>query len=412
MSRSGTASGDAQWRAAVLEELERICASESFRQSRQSVKLLRYLVQHSLDNSEEQLRERAIGVNLFGREPKYDTNEDSIVRVSAAEVRKRLARYYHESGVRGPIEMSIPLGSYRVEFQAYGAMQASAPAPVEAEKASGGWGAWLIAAAIVGVLALAALAASLFWPAAPTAQFWGPAMKDPAPIVIMAPHPVVYTFTRETFRRFRGDSATHAQRQIEVLTGPPEAPILLKEVVPIRDQYLGLGSAHAISSVSAMLAVRKKQYSIRFGKDFSFQDIRHAPAVLVGAYANRWTLQLTEDLRFVLADREGSPEIADRQTGKVWRLSQLGPDGRTTEDYVIVSRLFHPKTGRLVVALAGITQYGTQAAGEFVTDDEVLKAGLTAAPERWDRKNVQFVLYLPVVEGVPGRPQVVASHFW
>ncbi len=40
---------------------------------------------------------------------------------------------------------------------------------------------------------------------------------------------------------------------------------------------------------------------------------------------------------------------------------------------MIVSRLFHPKTGKLLFALAGITQYGTQAAGEFVTDAGLLE---------------------------------------
>ncbi len=64
------------------------------------------------------------------------------------------------------------------------------------------------------------------------------------------------------------------------------------------------------------------------------------------------------------------------------------------------------------MALAGITQYGTQAAGEFVTDDEMLAAATRGAPAGWERKNVQFVLQVPVMEGVPGRPQVVAAHYW
>jgi hypothetical protein len=243
-------------------------------------------------------------------------------------------------------------------------------------------------------------------------RFWGPVIADKSAVVILAPHPVVYSFTRETFQRFRNDGATHAQRQMEVLAGPGDAMIALKDVVPIRDQYLGLGSAYAISSVAAGLAVRKKAYQLKFGSGFSFQDIRHAPAVLVGAYANRWTLQLTEDLRFTLADKDGAPQILDRKTGKKWTLRDLQPDGRTSEDYVIVSRLFHPKTGRLVVGLAGVTQYGTQAAGEFVTDEELLGEASRNAPRGWERMNLQFVLHVPVVEGVPGRPEVVASHYW
>lgn len=401
---------ESPWRATVSEELERVCASDAFSHSKQSARLLRYLVEHSLEANEDQLRERAIGANLFGREPKYDTNEDSIVRVSATEVRKRLARYYREAGARGPIQLSIPLGSYRVEFVTTAATNEPETPEVLPPVTRRRWPPAVAAGAVVPALALVGL--YLFWPATSIERFWGPALRDPARVIILAPHPIVYTFSRETFQRFRGDSSTHAQRQIEVLTGPPEATIQLKDVVPITDQYLGLGSAHAISDVSALLAVRKKEYSLRFGEHFSFQEIRDAPAVLVGAYANRWTLQLTDDARFVLSDRNGAPEIADRQTGKVWALKDLRLNGRTPEDFVIVSRLFHPKTGRLVLALAGITQYGTQAAGEFVTSEELLSAATRSAPAGWERKNVQFVLHMAVVEGVPSRPQVVASHYW
>lgn len=403
---------DQSVRASVLDQLDRVCGSESFRQSRQSVKLLRYLVEHSLDGNEEALRERAIGSTLFGREPKYDTNEDSIVRVSVAEVRKRLARYYHEAGADQRLEVTIPVGSYRVEFHTREApkeepeMRVAAPVSETARNRK-----WRLAV-VAAVAAIAAAGVYLAWPKPAVDRFWGPALADKSAVVILAPHPVVYSFTRETFRRFRKDDATHAQRQIEALSGPEDAVIPLKDVVPIRDQYLGLGSAHAISSVAAIMAVREKAYQLKFGRSFSFQDIRHAPAVLVGAYANRWTLQLTEDFRFTLADRGGAPQILDRKTGTVWALKDLQPDGRTSEDYVIVSRIFHPKTGRLVVGLAGITQYGTQAAGEFVTDEEILGEAILKAPRGWEQLNLQYVLYVPVVEGVPGRPTVVATHYW
>lgn len=390
-------------RQAVPEELERICTSDPFKHSRQSVRLLRYLVEHSLAGDEDSLRERAIGASLFGRDPKYDTNEDSIVRVSAAEVRKRLTRYYQETGAPAGLQFAIPTGSYRVEFHALG------PAPADERPASRKWTVWVLGLGALGILA-AILAVN--WPRSAMARFWGPALSDDSGVVILAPHPVVYTLSRDTFLRFRGQTASHAQRQIEVLTGPPDAAIQLREVVPIKDQYIGLGSAHAISSVAALLAVEKKRYTIRFGGDFSFQDIRHAPAVLVGAYANRWTLQLTDDYRFVLSDREGAPEILDRRSGKLWRLKDLQPNGKTPEDYTIVSRLFHPKTGKLVIALAGITQYGTQAAGEFVTDPEILGEALRGAPADWERRNAQFLLHVPIVEGVPGRPEVVEKHFW
>ena len=53
--------------------------------------LLRYVVEQTLSGNEENLKERTLGVEVFRRSPDYDTNLDPVVRLSAGEVRKRLA---------------------------------------------------------------------------------------------------------------------------------------------------------------------------------------------------------------------------------------------------------------------------------------------------------------------------------
>src|SRR5271157_2416875 len=74
--------------------LEDILRSAPFRTSRQCQDLVRYIVEHSLGASDDSLRERIIGIEVFGRAPDYDTAEDPVVRLRAADVRKRLAQYY------------------------------------------------------------------------------------------------------------------------------------------------------------------------------------------------------------------------------------------------------------------------------------------------------------------------------
>ncbi|HEY3840628.1 MAG TPA: hypothetical protein VGL72_28845, partial [Bryobacteraceae bacterium] len=116
-------------RAPVAGELERVLASEYFRNSKQAERLLRYLVSNSLDSHDDQLRERVIGEKVFGRPPKYDSNSDSIVRVWANHLRKRLAQYYDSEGKNSAIRFRMPPGSYRIEFQA---LNIPVPAPVPA----------------------------------------------------------------------------------------------------------------------------------------------------------------------------------------------------------------------------------------------------------------------------------------
>src|ERR1019366_10021792 len=67
----------------VSEELERILHSHAFAGSERSCSLLRYLVEHALSGDEPALKERIIGMELFGRDASYDTGNDAIVRVSA-----------------------------------------------------------------------------------------------------------------------------------------------------------------------------------------------------------------------------------------------------------------------------------------------------------------------------------------
>jgi hypothetical protein len=93
-------------------------------------------------------------------------------------------------------------------------------------------------------------------------------------------------------------------------------------------------------------------------------------------------------------------------------LPNLPPDRRTTEDYALLTRVFHPDTHAMLVEISGITQYGTDAAGELVTNPDLLREALHGAPPGWQKKNLQLVLHVKVISGVPASPTVVASHFW
>src|SRR5215813_13762011 len=101
----------------VREELERVLASAEFRTSKRSQEFLRYVVEHALNGQAEHLKERIIGIEVFGRSLDYDPGEDATVRVKAGEVRKRLGLYYAEDGIHDPVRIELPLGTYVPEFR-------------------------------------------------------------------------------------------------------------------------------------------------------------------------------------------------------------------------------------------------------------------------------------------------------
>ena len=110
----------AEDRELVLKELDAILASYHFRGSKRYPALLKYVVSAALDGHSGDLKERTLGVEVFGRDPDYDTSADPVVRFSASEVRKRIAQYYHEKGDGARLQIEMPLGSYVPEFLAAG----------------------------------------------------------------------------------------------------------------------------------------------------------------------------------------------------------------------------------------------------------------------------------------------------
>ena len=100
----------------IRDELRRIVVSRHFQASRRGQEFLRYVVNQKNDGHGDLLKERLIGVEIFGRKPDYSTGDDPVVRVQAGDVRRRLERYYADPEVHSEIIISIPLGSYSPTF--------------------------------------------------------------------------------------------------------------------------------------------------------------------------------------------------------------------------------------------------------------------------------------------------------
>ncbi len=118
--------------SSVLGQLERILASSHFVRSQLLARLLRFIVETTLDGKEQELKEYRLGVDVFDRGPDFDPRVDPTVRMHAAKLRARLAQYYAEEGRRDPLVISIPKGGYAAAFTAAaGQVAAQRPEPEE-----------------------------------------------------------------------------------------------------------------------------------------------------------------------------------------------------------------------------------------------------------------------------------------
>ena len=425
-------------RPQVQELLDDILRSTPFRTSRQCQDMFRYIVEQSLAGCDDSLRERVIGIEVFGRSPDYDTAEDPVVRVRAADVRKRLAQYYQRQKNSTELwKIDVPTGSYKAQFQRPGSTVSQVAAAADVAQPSNEVAGsqppeqlianthprkrqvfWATGAAIL----LAAVFAGLMLtehtqshPGTAFDLFWGPVLENPRPVFVCTGTNSVYVLTRKAIEKYK---AAHAHPQDA--TKNLETVVPLEELtnysgvdfIPVKDRFLTTGDASAVAQISSLLASRHHPYDLRFGGDLSFGDLRHNAAILVGAFNNTWTLNMTDNLRFVYESGDSAQmHVQDKfDKSRSWWPKFLGE--KDSDDYAIVSRILDSKTGSVLVTIAGLTHRGTQAAGDFITNPELVAEFTKQTPKDWNRKNLQIVLHTNVVNDIPGPPTVVASYYW
>ena len=382
----------------VRNQLARVLANPLFRNSRHYPALLRYVVEETLEGRQGRLKERSLGVGVFGREPNYDTNLDPVVRTSACEVRKRLAQYYHEHETDATVQIDLPHGSYVPEFRYREiAVAAQAPSPQ--------------------LEPLPAPAA----PSEPPRPWFRryAAVTTVAAILVASGLAAAWSLNRSMIDRF-WSPVSGASDSIMICLGgfsPPAAEPAPTVFDLMRQDHVAFSDALTLGRLTGIFRENHKRFDIRRASDFTLNDFRHGPVVLIGAFDNPWTLRLENQLRFVLEKNPAEPGtnvIRDRRNPSRtnWTEDDSIPYTRLTADYAIVSRFLDPRTEKVVVVVAGLTKYGTIAAGEFATEERYLQSLASQAPSGWERKNLQVVIATEIINGIAGPPRVLASYFW
>jgi hypothetical protein len=410
-------------RQVVRDQLERMLAHPFFSHSKRYPTLLRYVVEHTLDGRTEQMKERTLGIEVFGRNPEYDTNQDPVVRTTAGEIRKRIAQYYHLPEHQTDVRIELPIGTYIPEFHIPEPAEAPVKAVLAPPRAAPASRPPLVSlslpvmigvlgAVIVVVILVACLAIWVRKPPAPTAldRFWAPVAESSNPVLLCVGQPS----TRDIPGDPRPADTTGGAAAPPAAQGDLASQATLREMYRMAKHYVALTDAITLSRIAGMLETRGKTFRVRGLSSTSLADLRDGPVVLVGAFNNEWTLRLTGPLRFSFQNQRPLFWIMDSQNPKAnsWRVDNNEPYLQVTDDFGIISRVRDPITGRVVVVAAGLSGWGTEAAGEFLADPKYLEEAVKNAPKDWERKNMQVVIATKVIAGNSGPPSVVATHFW
>ncbi len=428
-------------REKVREQMNRLLETNHFRNSRRYPALLRFIVEETLEGRGDALKERFLGVRVFDRPPDYDTATDPIVRVTIAEIRKRIAQYYHDEEHDAEIRIELLPGRYAPEFrtrrevpssrpQAFGGAAAGvsvaaageglveAPVPAKAPAAEGTgrrsrtrWYVWGVAAALV--LGLASASAVEWMRPTATEQLWGPTLRSTHSVLICLPTDVGRkrdaTGALLPSPEQGSGSRAAAGNKAEMAPNPTFLDHeSLGENVVYSDMLAALDMANVISS-------HHRDYRVRLTVSTTLDDLRYGPVIMVGGLDNQWTMRALAPLRFHFA---GSDEdrywIADssRPSYRGWWLDLKQPYAMVTRDYAIIARLHNEQTDQPEVIVAGIGMSGTAAAGEFVADESRLKELRQRIGAGFKDRDFEIVLGTDVVNGIAGSPKILAVSVW
>ena len=414
--------------ALIRAELRAILTSSSFSGSKRCQDFLEFVVERTLVGDHESLTERFLGARLFGRAIDYETATDSIVRVRASDVRRRLLQYY--SSQPSPIvRINLVAGGYIPEFhwreeETFNApsspertMSADGPEtvstqatsfdlPIGAYRASrSGWlrrTVWITVSVCLLAIALIAWKQLSGAPQNDMERFWAPVLRGRGGVLICF-----------------GDTTRYwlAAKLVNAIAQHPESiSIEPGQLVLTHDESLSAGNFRAALSLMQFLDRHNVANQLRWPQEVQSVDLDTQNTVFVGAFNNSWTMSLNRNLRFSfeLGGTADEPVWMIKDHGapnSVWSLAKTDPQP-IDHDFAVITRVLDPARKRVVMSVGGLNQFGTEAAGEFLVDEASWKEFAHMAPKGWESKNIQIVLEMEVSNHRPVRPRIIAFHLW
>lgn len=433
----------------VRQLLERILCSRQFSNAPKKQKFLQLICEAYLDGRASELSEYSIGYQVFDRSETYDPALDSIVRVGAHELRKKLERYYKSEGKNDEILLEIPSGSYIPIFtrlkQAPEATEPTKDAPSMPPLSGhigrighiGGktWITLLLSLALVFLMiAVVMLALSNrqlrrqikegtqpkgF--AAVYEPVWEPFLKDESPTLLVLSNPPVYRFWNPADHKSLSNisiNLTPAETAALEETLGRERFVLkhnpLSRLVLSYDEYTGVGEAVGLYRLTTLFKGLGKEAMLKQSRTVSAEDLKNHNVILLGSvWVNEWSGKnlITEDFgsgaSATIVNYNPLPG-EEREYGAKFD----GETGRLTEDYGLITVKPNISEKNTIMVLAGTHSEGTEAAAEYLTSEDHLRRlnqrllSLKSPSPRY----FQVLLKVKVDNGIPTIISIVTVH--
>jgi hypothetical protein len=362
------------------DEVVRILHSPQFRRAPKLQRFVELICEYHFQGRLSELDEFAIATRAFGKSPNFDPGVDSLVRVQAREVRRRLREYYQDEGRSSRWVLDIPAGHYAPVFTPAAAPPETAPPPKRAVPLRAAWvmlaGTFVVCAALLIaadherrlMTRTTAMAASReLTPVGPkTAALWNRFLESDVPTLLVVSNPDV----GECGGRKPGTAGCE-------------------------DEYTGMGEAVAIHLITSLFGSTKQTLIVKPSRIVSADDVKRYNLVLLGGKGvNVWTRRLGEGLSLSEHDIPQFETVVDQASGQI------------TRDKGIIALRRHPSTGRWVLFLWGHHSQGTHAAAEASTDERFLSQ--IHWPANSFPESFHILVGVNINDGIPERPLAAA----
>jgi hypothetical protein len=421
----------------VRRQMERLLETAHFKNSRRYPALFRFIVEETLEGRGEFLKERLLGVRVFNRPPDYDTADDPIARVTIAEIRKRIAQYYHEEAHESEMRIELTPGHYEPEFYprnhktslAVAGLTSSdlapvAPAPstetpvdLPIQKINKPWFAlfrWWGSAIVV--LCLAATCALLWHLARSSAidQLWSPVLRPQRPITFCLPSDAAGSQVAAAAGIVSYSLPTGFKA-----AGLPANPAAIGNHTFLdyetNAENVVFSDVLATMKISNWIATRGGEQRLRLVHSTTLDDLQQGPTILIGGLDNEWTLRALAHLRYQFrgTDQEKYWIVDTKQpVGGRWEVDLKSQYPAVKRDFALVARVHDDSTRQVLVIVAGIGMSGTAAAGEFMVDPNRLEELRKRVGPGFRDHDFEAVLGTDVVNGIPGSARILAVEVW
>ncbi len=391
--------------AEIAEQAGRIAASKGFVSSDPARNLLLYLADHGLRHPQQPVKEFTLATEALGKGPDYDPRSDSAVRVVASRLRAKLAEYYTGEGLRDPISITLPKGTYALA----GSYRAGDSAiRVEAPNAQGGIRRpariigpvlLVLAGALLGGLVTFLIAGRPSRNAvpAPLRVFWRHFTEGEPPIIVYS-NP-----------KFVGSPRTGLR-----LWAPG-----MKAGDPVNGLYTGIGEVLAVRDISRQLSALGKEAQVKRAQLFTWDDARSRDLVFAGGQEQNFPMSQLPPLEKFNLKPDSVEPFLDRGAVRNEKPAPgeepyyfAGSDLDNGVEYAIAALTEGVTPNRRVLVLAGIHTHGTEGAAAFVCSADHMSELLRRlrVGDDGDVPPFEALLEVRVRGGAPLAPKALIVH--